>query len=506
MKKLSLLMCAVASVGMLFTSCEKEKETQPIDTGNLLTSGAYVVGEATGYADINASGVVATGMAQGLNEVNKETPAREGMYEKYIVLEGGKDFQIVFKEGNTYTYYGANLQASKLATEGQELDGWKGALTKDAKMKVGATGFYHIILDFNKDGLLDGTGGAQIVVAPVEWGLAGNMNSWGFTAADEQPSIQAKQSEITWTWTNFEMPAGAEFKFKHSGVWKINLDDADQVKANSNLGVGMVPNGDNITVENGGLYKVVLKFKMAKGQMADSYSYTMERTGDAVVKDYSDVVLCLVGDAVAEQAGAEADPDADNGGWGWGNRFNLGKPAKNGNVYTWTASINLLAAGGCKIRSYNKTDEPYVEAGQEGGSANITVPADGVYTVTFTLNAETNEKNVVIEGEGGAIEPEKYMVTVRAKMPSDWTNTPTAWVWPTNGDGKAVELTQDGDWWVYTTPEAVTGLNIIYRNGNDWGMGQTIDITGLTENTCLQVEEAETEVDGKRAYHKIDCE
>ncbi len=499
-------MCAVASVGMLFTACKKDNKNQTIDTNDLLTSGAYVVGEATGYANLQATGVVATGMAQGLNEVNKETPAREGMYEKYMVLEGGKDFQIVFKEGNIYTFYGAALEATKLTTNGQELDGWKGSMKQDAKMQVGATGFYHIILDQNKDGLLDGTGGAQIVIAPVEWGLAGNMNSWGFTAADEQPSIQAKQSEITWTWTNFEMPAGAEFKFKHSGVWKINLDDADQVKANSNLGVGMVPNGDNITVEDGGLYKVVLKFKMAKGQMADSYSYTMEKTGDVVIKDYSEVVLCVVGDAVAEQAGAEDDPDADNGGWDWGNRFIMGKPAKNGNVYTWTATLNLIGGKGCKIRSYNKTDEPYVEAGQEGGGDNITVTADGTYTITFTLNAETNAKTVTIEGEGGIVEPEKHMVTVRAIMPADWTNTPTAWVWPEGEDGSAAQLTQDGNWWVYTTPKAVTALNIIFRNGDGWANGQTVDITGLTENICLQIENKETaDGFGHRVYHEIDC-
>ena len=184
----------------------------------------------------------------------------------------------------------------------------------------------------------------------------------------------------------------------------------------------------------------------------------------------------------------------------------MGKPAKSGNVYTWTASLNLLAAGGCKVRSYNTTDELYVEAGMEGGSDNITVPADGMYKVTFTLNAETNAKTVLLEGEGGAVEPEKHMVTVRAQMPSDWINTPTAWVWPTGGDGAAVELVQEGNWFVYTTPEAVVSLNIIFRNGDDWGMGQTVDITGLTENICLQIEEAETEIDGKRAYHEINCE
>ena len=44
MKKISLLMCAVASLGILFTSCEKKQNTEtPIDPNTLLTSGAYVV-------------------------------------------------------------------------------------------------------------------------------------------------------------------------------------------------------------------------------------------------------------------------------------------------------------------------------------------------------------------------------------------------------------------------------------------------------------------------------
>ena len=504
MKKISLIMCAVASFGLLFTSCEKKQNDTSIDTGSLLTSGAYVVGEATGYATIETNGVVATGMAQGLNEVDGN--AREGMYEKYIVLEADKDFQIVFKEGQTYTYYGAALAETKLATDGSDLDGYKGAVEENAKMRVSATGFYHIILDFNRDGSLDGTGGAQIVVAPVEWGIAGDMNSWGYTAADAQPTVAAGQTELTWTWTGVEFPANVGFKFKHSGVWKINLDDAEQVKANSNLGVGMIPNGENIIVENGGVYSIVLTYKMAKGEIAASYSYTMDRTGDAEVKDYSDVRLCLVGDAIAEQDGAETDPSGDEGGWGWGNRFDMGTPVKDGNVYTWTASVTLIGDQGFKVRSYNTTDELYVEAGQDGGSDNIMVTTDGLYTVTFTLNAETNVKTVVIDGEGGVVEPEKVMITVRAIMPEDWTNTPTAWVWPKGGDGTAVALTQEGNYWVYTTPIPVTALNIIFRNGDTWDNGQTVDITDLTEDTCLHIDGADSEQEGKRTYTLLNCE
>ena len=469
-----------------------------------INDGMYIVGEATGYANLKTEGVEATGMAQ--NPSYSSESMRNGLYEKYLVLEADKDFQIVFKEGQTYTYYGAALEASQLATGSQELNGWKGALTQDAKMQVPATGFYHIILDLNLDGQLDADGGAQIIVTPVEWGLSGTMNEWAYIAADAQPAVQVQQTEITWTWTGLEFPAYSQFKFRHSDAWQIYLNDAASVQAFTNLGGDMIPGGNDITVEEEGVYQITLTYKMANGYIADNYSYTIEKTADipTVVTDYSNVVLCVVGDAVAAQDGAETDPSLEEGGWGWGNRFSMGKPVKNGNVYTWTATLNLLSFynynyPSFKIRSYNTTDELYIDAGREGGG-NIYITEKGLYIVTVTLSVGEEGNNVTVD-----VQPVDQIVTVRTKLPSDWTNIPTAWVWITNGEGSAVELVQDGDWWVYTTPEPVLNLNIIFRNGDDWDMGQSVDITGLTGTVCLQIAEDDFD-NGNNKYYEISCE
>nr|MCR4664136.1 hypothetical protein [Paludibacteraceae bacterium] len=78
---------------------------------------------------------------------------------------------------------------------------------------------------------------------------------------------------------------------------------------------------------------------------------------------------------------------------------------------------------------------------------------------------------------------------------------------PEGEDGSAAQLTQDGNWWVYTTPKAVTALNIIFRNGDDWGMGQTIDLK-YKADVCIEITGADDElnVDGKRAAREISCE
>ena len=102
-------------------------------------------------------------------------------------------------------------------------------------------------------------------------------------------------------------------------------------------------------------------------------------------------------------------------------------------------------------------------------------------------------------------EPEAVAITVKAKVPAAWTEKITVWVWPTGGDGAEADAVKEGDWYVYTAAEGVTELNIIFKNGAGWNgdANQTVDITGITENTCLELSS-----DGatKATYTNVDCE
>ena len=85
------VLMSISAIALMFaaTSCEPESQQGGVNFDEITLDGFYVYGEATGSADITAD----FGMAAGLNEVTAEK--RGGMYEKYIVLEGGKDFELV---------------------------------------------------------------------------------------------------------------------------------------------------------------------------------------------------------------------------------------------------------------------------------------------------------------------------------------------------------------------------------------------------------------------------
>ena len=110
---------------------------------------------------------------------------------------------------------------------------------------------------------------------------------------------------------------------------------------------------------------------------------------------------------------------------------------------------------------------------------------------------------LIEKGQNTPDEPkEEKDITVKAKVPAAWTNTITAWVWPTGGNGEEVTPVKEGDWYVYT--HHCAELNIIFKNGEGWNgdANQTVDIT-VSENTCMELES-----DGatKATYVNVDCE
>ena len=133
----------------------------------------------------------------------------------------------------------------------------------------------------------------------------------------------------------------------------------------------------------------------------------------------------------------------------------------------------------------------------QGDSVNVKFVSEkgtvGKLTVTLIEKGNTTPE-----------EPkEEKDITVKAKVPAAWTDQITAWVWPTGGNGEEVIPVKEGDWYVYT--HHCAELNIIFKNGAGWNgdANQTVDITGISENVCLELES-----DGatKATYVNVDCE
>ena len=286
MKKIAMFMSALA-LAFTFASCDNESK-DPIDLDNVTEDGFYVAGPATGAADIAADYMMTAGVNEVLMNDEKKPWAeakRAGMYEKYIVLEGGKDFELLLYANGEKVRYSAALadyDTKEIADNPTADYGMlkRGSLVTGADapaMKVEKTGLYHIVLDLNEGN--DLPFGAQIVVAPVTMGVRGGMNGWGFTAFPEP--AQYTNEGITWVLEEQSLAKGGKFKFAYNHAWKIQLDDAGKVKAHANLGEGAVNGATDIAVEKGGLYKITLTYKLASGDISASFDYDIVCTQES---------------------------------------------------------------------------------------------------------------------------------------------------------------------------------------------------------------------------------
>lgn len=411
MKKIAMFMSALA-LAFAFTSCE-EKPDNGGNLDNVTEDGFYVAGPATGATELTADYM----MAAGLNEVDGAN--RSGMYEKYIALEANKDFELVLYANGEQIRYGAALEAfdvSEKADNPRNVEVKRGVLVTGADapaMKVAESGLYHIVLDLNEAN--DLAFGAQIVLAPVQWGVRGAMNGWGFTA---MPTPTFNQTTMTYVLENCAVASTGAFKFAYGAGWKLDLDDAGKVKANTNLGIdaeaagelgnnALVPNGKDINIARG-IYKITLTWTLKGGAIKNGYTATIEKTGTLEAVDYSNCQMELVGSGVAEQTGSSADT-----AWSWGQVLlasNDGKPAKNGDVYTWTWSNVQLTTDGWKIRTLNAAETGGVASFDLGAdkidtansvegtstSGDIILAAAGKYNVTLAIDAAADTKTITI--------------------------------------------------------------------------------------------------------------
>lgn len=376
-------MCAIAVFGMMFTSCKKKDSGVNLD--DVVENGFSVVGPATAVLDMNADNSKLALMGAGINEYDKK--ARAGLYEKYVALEGGQEFELVYNDGGNVTHYGADLELGDPydVDNGITIQVYKGVMVENQKMTVPETGFYHIALDLNvNNDLPDKT----IIVSPVEWELSdGTMMV---------PS-EFNKTSMTWTIDEKEYQSSSKYKYRWGNGWKIKVTPAADVNIETNLGEGMKSGAADIKISRG-VHKFVLTWNLTGGAIEKGFKNEVTLVRALEAADYSASELVLVGEGVNDEYPSDyANNDVD-GGWGWGHIASLGTtPAKDGDVYTWTADVKLVGGKGFKVRSNKKTDVPFVEIGDgPDQDQNFTVGGDGTYKVTVVIDAAADEKTVTI--------------------------------------------------------------------------------------------------------------
>lgn len=366
------VLMSISAIALMFaaTSCDPEEQKGGgVNFDEITLDGFYVYGDATGSEDITAD----YAMAAGINEAASQAK-RGGMYEKYIVLEGGKEFFLVLNEAGEKTNYGAELKeynVTEFADNPVDTNTVvrRGELVVGADapaMKVDKTGLYHIVLDLNLEGDLLYP---QIVVSNVIWGVRGDMNSWGFTPFK---AVEVNAKTMTWKLENQDIPAGGKFKFAYGHGWKIQLDDAGYVKANTNLGVDGVSGGADIVLEKGGLYTITLTYTLKGGDIADGYTFTTECTKESELP----TELYMIG--------------AEFGSWTWDSDGVVSLVPVNGHSGAFWITRYFTANQGFKFNSQKNWNGSF--AGRKttsgvafDGDGNCIVEADGFYTVYVDL-------------------------------------------------------------------------------------------------------------------------
>ena len=465
MKKFGIFMCSLALVGMTFTSCDPEDGPQGgVDFDNLVEDGFYAVGEACPIKTVDAENAVLAQMSQGVNEVlmdqdklSWEESKRDGMWEKYIYLEGGKDFELILKEGENQTIYGANLAKTMINTDKGEQEHYKGSLVIGQKMQVAESGLYHIVLDLNKDGKLDLTGKEQIIVVPVEWAVTVSNND---VKASKVEEISA--TEIVWSWDTVTIKPTDWFKFKdYVTGWKIQLDDAGTVKAHTNMGTDSIGNlingtGNLPAVDKYGKYAITLTYKLAKGQVGNSYSYTIKLV-EELQPTYPETMF-MIGEefgnwdwnseSIVEMVPVNSDPNVGKEGAFWCTRkITAGKGFKFCSVREWNGDFATLGESDVTV----------------DGGGNLVVKEDGLYTVVVDLaENKVSVKKAEVYGMGdvfGGWNAGTYPFTINA----DGTATITA---VNAGEVRMYTAVEGADWWC--TEYIVLDGKIVYRgNGSD---------------------------------------
>lgn len=379
--KWSLLMMAFPAV-FLTSGCDEDNTPGPSDI--TAVDGYYISGDATLYGtdSLNVDATLKT----SINEVDgmERTTLKSG----YVALKGGSNFKITRVANFIATNYGpgagfATVDGTVEGLDQPQIEFQKGEITENSSsFAVPTDGLYQIVFDTE---LLLGA-----VIPVSNWALIGDatvINNENGTWTDDIPlnNPTFNQSSMTWSLSDVGFDSNKAFKFRHSGGWKVVLND--DVKVNTNLGGSLLDlqeSPTNLAVETA-IYDIGLTWNAGAGYTAD-----FTKTDDLVI--LTDLAARTYG-----FSGAGIN-DANGNANDWYTVLYNELPTVNGYMYTWTYNGVDLNGGEFKIRSENDDiwlgtedvifggpDESLI--GSSGGTYNnFVTTSPGLYNFTITID------------------------------------------------------------------------------------------------------------------------
>jgi hypothetical protein len=410
------------------------------------------------------------GFSKAKNEVTYSY--REGMFEKYIYLKEDDKFYFSILSNGKETLLGGRLAATTLPTDNYGCPAYRLEAGSVSLLNV-PTGFYHIVYDHES---------ATLVLVPVEWGVRGAMNGWGYTMYDE-----VSADGQTWTWKNVEITSGMQFKFSNGNFWKFYLNSDYEVSVISGLGKDLDAYGDNIIVAECGVYDIQLTFSLQAGEVSESFSYSMTKTS---ALDPSTFTVGISG-----SINGWADPSGQTLATYDAAKSNItDNTTKAGNYVFSLKDIFFPANSEFKFRINGDWIGLFDGLNIEGITAtdhwgNICIAEKGVYNIDITLVLDGCSITSIKAAFTPGTPLETTTITITGtNLPAEWTEV-AIYAW--NGDSNLA-----GDWpgtkvdvvdgkVVYEFKDVVAPIGVIFNNNG--GGALTNDITDISADKEINV-------------------
>lgn len=391
-------------------SDDSGEEPEPLEPKK---DGFYIFGTNTVAAsDEDANARMARAVldpAQGAKVDNME-----GVYGKFLYIGANSTISFMEVVDEVATTYGApgggTLDSGKVAGNVVIKDKViYGTLTADAPaIKVTEEGLYYAFANTNTD---------LFVLMKVKANIIGDATPLMWAAGTALPVKSISKDSAVFEGTNIALRDAAGYRYRFNDGWHV-YDDKNLVTLSS-LGVpdyaeawetGINNIGllvSNIPNKGEGLYTVRLKYNAA----TNTWTEKKIKTG-IVVKDYSDTQMGLFGNAYLTA------PE-DTAAWEVGkDGYDLHTPEKNGNIYTWEWTVDLLedrefiflqdatwGDGRLQIDYLGAANEgeaidngDIVDATTVGGQYhNYFVENKGTYVITLKVDAATGGRTITFE-------------------------------------------------------------------------------------------------------------
>lgn len=354
-----------------FAACEKDDEEKPI----LVEDGMYIVGEATPWADYDIKGQLTSGRNEAASNAE-----RAGLYEKYVALEAGKEFQIVEIAGKTATKYGPDAVIDHNTYGKYEQPN---VIAKYGTYKVGGSfsvtesGLYQIAFDKELK---------KVAIIPVKyWAILGGATEAGWSDTKMELDGTFSKTSMKFKVANLVLREG-NYKLRHGGGWKFGLDDTlatATVKVNTNFGAAidaLVQGGADMAFAKANEGKYTVEIAWSAENIGMGITATLTKTGTVEPLPEYPESLFMIGDGV--------------GGWEWAN-VNLPMVPIWGHPYMFWKIVWMEAAGSFKFapakvwaNDFGKDGDVSADTVWTKGTQNIPVPGTaGYYMVVVDLKA-----------------------------------------------------------------------------------------------------------------------